>query len=298
MQIVTAMNSETRSTKSRNMFLKFSLVAATTSHQIFTYPTIATSSTTIMPVQEPRIQVDSLDLEDKSDEERVQMALQAIARNGFKQNGRPWLSLREAALHFKVHKNRLTARFNGRQSKKEAHKHEKALNFAEEKALVDWVREMGRRGIPFHASAVAQHASVISGRTIGESWVHRFKTRHPELKMKWSTGLEKCRAQSLNEAAVSGFYDLLDELVTQYNVPAENIYNMDEKGIQLGMGKRVRAMVDRDQKCVYQVEDGDRELVTVIECLAADGKAIRPSVVFKAVRRDLEWARNNPCNAR
>ena len=62
-------------------------------HQIFTYPTIATLSTTTMPVQEPHIQVDSLDLEDKSGEERVQMALQAIAQNSFKQNSWPWLSL-------------------------------------------------------------------------------------------------------------------------------------------------------------------------------------------------------------
>lgn len=146
----------------------------------------------------------------------------------------------EAALHFKVHKNRLMARFNSRQSKKEAHKHEKTLNFAEESALVDWVCKMGCQGIPFHALAVAQHASVISGHTIGKSWVHRFKTHHPKLKMKCSTGLEKCHAQSLNEATVSVFYDLLDELVTQYNVPAENIYNMDEKGVQLGMWKCVQ----------------------------------------------------------
>ena len=45
------------------------------------------------------------------------------------------------------------------------------------------------------------------------------------MKMKWSTGLEKCHAQLLNEAMVSGFYNLLKELVMEYNVPAENIYN-------------------------------------------------------------------------
>ena len=73
---------------------------------------------------------------------------------------------------------------------------------------------------------------------------------------------------------------------------------MDEKGIQLGLGARVLALVDRDQKTVYQVEDGDRELVTMIECVAADGTAIRPSVVVKGVRRNLEWGRDNPCDAR
>lgn len=73
---------------------------------------------------------------------------------------------------------------------------------------------------------------------------------------------------------------------------------MDEKGIQLGMGKRVRAFVDRDQTSVTQVEDGDRELVTMIECVCADGTAIRPGAVFKGARRNLEWGRENPCDAR
>ena len=246
----------------------------------------------------PRVQVDPLDLESKTDEERIQLALDAITRNGFKANGRPWVSLHEAAGCFNVSKSTLTARFNRRKSKKEAHEHEKTLSFAAETALVEWVAKLGRRGIPLHASAVAQHASVISGIKVSERWVHRFRARHPELKLKWTTGLEHCRAQSLNPTAVAGFYDNLKDILDKYDIPEENIYNMDEKGIQLGMGKRVCAMVDRDQKTVHQVEDGNRELVTVIECVCADGTAIRPSVVFKGIRRNLEWGRNNPCNER
>ena len=155
-----------------------------------------------------------------------------------------------------------------------------------------------RRGVPLHASTVAQHASSISRKKIGEHWVQRFRSRHPDLKAKWTTGLEKCRAQSLNQTAVNDFYQTLRNVIEDYDIPEKNIYNMDEKGIQLGLGARVLALVDRDQKTVYQVEDGDRELVTMIECVAADGTAIRPSVVVKGVRRNLEWGRDNPCDAR
>lgn len=77
----------------------------------------------------PRVQVDPLDLESKTDEERIQLALDAVARNGFKANGRLWLSLREAAGCFNVSKSTLTARFNGQKSKKEAREHEKTLSF-------------------------------------------------------------------------------------------------------------------------------------------------------------------------
>lgn len=248
--------------------------------------------------QIPFVQVDPLDLENKTRDERIDLALKAIYRNGFKPDGSPRYSLREAARTFDVQKTTLTARFNGRKTRIEAHEHERKLTPGAEAALVAWIIEMGRRGIPLHPSAVAQHAFVISGVEVGEHWVRRFRDRHGELKAKWTTGLEKCRAQALNETAVNGFFDILGEMLEKYDIPEENIYNMDEKGIQLGIGRKVLALVDRDQKVVQQVEDGNRELVTIIECVCADGTAIRPSVVFKGARRDLEWGRDNPCDAR
>ncbi|THV07191.1 CENP-B protein [Dendrothele bispora CBS 962.96] len=45
------------------------------------------------------------------------------------------------------------------------------------------------------------------------------------------------------------------------------------------------------------LEDGDRELVTIIECISADGTPIHPSLVFKGTRRDLTWGAENYCNA-
>jgi hypothetical protein len=138
----------------------------------------------------------------------------------------------------------------------------------------------------------------IVGHAVGESWVKRFKARQPELKVKWSSTLEKCRAASLNPALVNEYFDLLEDVIKEYGFPAENIYNMDEKGIQLGVGQKVKAFVDRDQKDVYSVEDGNRELVTVIETISADGSCLQPSVIYQGKRRDLEWGRNNPCNAR
>lgn len=73
---------------------------------------------------------------------------------------------------------------------------------------------------------------------------------------------------------------------------------MDEKGIQLGVGGKTHALVDRDQKVVQNIESGNRELVTIIECVCADGTAIHPSIVFQGLRRDMRWGDDNPCDAR
>ncbi|KAF9477143.1 hypothetical protein BDN70DRAFT_811132, partial [Pholiota conissans] len=97
---------------------------------------------------------------------------------------------------------------------------------------------------------------------------------------------------------VLGFFNIYEEVVQQYNIPQENIYNCDEKGIQLGIGKRVRAIIDRDQKNVYNVENGNREMITVIETVCADGTTLHPSMIFGAKRINASWGRVNPCKAR
>ena len=90
---------------------------------------------------------------------------------------------------------------------------------------------------------------------------------------------------------MADFYEMLGDIMKEYNIPQENVYNMDEKGVQLGVGGRVLALVDWDQKSVKHVEDGNRKLVMIIECVAADGSSIWPSVVFNGVRRNSEWGR-------
>ncbi|KAJ7735333.1 hypothetical protein B0H16DRAFT_1242397, partial [Mycena metata] len=62
--------------------------------------------------------------------------------------------------------------------------------------------------------------------------------------------LEECRARSLNRPTVHDYFELLGDVIRQYDIKPKNIWNMDEKGIQLGVGERVRALVDRDQKVV------------------------------------------------
>lgn len=88
------------------------------------------------------------------------------------------------------------------------------------------------------------------------------------------------------------------EVIKEYNILPENLYNMDEMGLQLGIGAKTTAMIDRDQKIAYSLEDGNRELVTVIETICADGSIFHSSVIFQGVRWNSEWGRDNPCNAR
>lgn len=56
---------------------------------------------------------------------------------------------------------------------------------------------------------------------------------HPDLKTKWTQSLDRCWASNVNYANVYNFYDMYEGLVKKNSIPAENIYNMDEKGFNL-----------------------------------------------------------------
>jgi hypothetical protein len=238
----------------------------------------------------------------KADRDREELrlleALQVVIDGGLDVHGNPKISLRSTATRFDVSRSQLTGCYRGRCTRAEARETQQSLTPVQEVVLVAWVHALGRRGIPLSPGVVAEYASNIAGKPIQQGWTKAFRARHPEIKGRWTTGLECCRAKALNRTQVAGFFGILDELITKHNIPPENIYNMDEKGVQLGVGGRVYVLVDRDQKSVMQVEDGNRELITIIETVCADGDSIRPSVIFKAKRRDLQWGRNNPCDAR
>ena len=51
---------------------------------------------------------------------------------------------------------------------------------------------------------------------------------------------------------------------------------MDEKDVQLGIGKKLTAIVDHDRQSVYSIENRSREMVTVIEYICADGSVLHP----------------------
>jgi len=126
----------------------------------------------------------------------------------------------------------------------------RGLNDAAQEALVEWIKECGYQNIPLHPSAVATHAKAISGIEIDKNWVLCFWKNHSELHAWWAAGMEQCHAQALNLATTADLYRTADKLMTKYEIEAKNLYNMDKKGCQQGVGGRVHVLVDWNQKNV------------------------------------------------
>ncbi|KAI1670085.1 Pogo transposable element [Pyrenophora tritici-repentis] len=82
----------------------------------------------------------------------------------------------------------------------------------------------------------------------------------------------------------------------EYEVQPTHVFNMDEKGFQigtLGRSKRVFDKVLYDQKGVRAaLQDGNTTWITVLACVCADGTALSPALIFQSACGALQssWA--------
>ncbi|KAF8238113.1 hypothetical protein L208DRAFT_1077360, partial [Tricholoma matsutake] len=70
-------------------------------------------------------------------------------------------SLWSAAQMYDVQKMTLTAQFNGHHTRSEAHAVQQKLTPPQEEILKEWIKVLGKCGVPLDLSAVANCASII-----------------------------------------------------------------------------------------------------------------------------------------
>ncbi|KAH9913220.1 hypothetical protein B0H21DRAFT_713963 [Amylocystis lapponica] len=80
---------------------------------------------------------------------------------------------------------------------------------------------------------------TLTGKTPGKNWHWKFEKRHLSLIRAKPTGLDPKRAQNFNKSNVMDFFGKLKELSDSFDgIPPQNLWNMDEKGIQMGGGRK------------------------------------------------------------
>jgi DDE superfamily endonuclease len=179
----------------------------------------------------------------------------------------------------------LCDRINGRPGRREGHQAQQLLSDAEETTLCDWIEYYALVAKPLDIQGILNLAAEISGKQPGKNWIDRFKTRHPKLCYSKPGGLDPKRAQNFNPTNVAGFYDLLKAIYDVYpNLPPEHIWNMDEKGLQLG-GSRKRSrkyfhFESLKRSNFFQVRSDSLELVTIIECISPAGLSVPPAFIL------------------
>jgi hypothetical protein len=102
-------------------------------------------------------------------ESRIQLAIDAIAKAGYKLTGGQQLCTREAACIYQVPRNTLGDCMKGLKTRAEVHIDQQNLSPAQEGILVKWAKMLGRRGVPLTHSTLATYTSETLGKPVGES---------------------------------------------------------------------------------------------------------------------------------
>lgn len=81
----------------------------------------------------------------------------------------------------------------------------------------------------------------------------------------------------------------MKDIVKKYNIQPENIYNVDEKGFLMGRSTSVKVICQKGKRRNFKVQDGNRELITVIETVSAGGILLPPHIVYKGAAQYKGW---------
>jgi hypothetical protein len=185
---------------------------------------------------------------------------------------------------------------------------EKSWLFAEEADnIISYAVENANRGFPFSHRRLREHVNAIcrarlsdkfpSGG-VGFQWPYRFVERHSsQLTTYWSRPLDTARSRAVNPNTKELYFDLLEETVNHHNIPEELRYGVDETGILPGGGTTERVIGGRGKSVQHQQRSGDRENITVIPIICADGTAPTPVILFKGLAYQIKWLQDNPLKA-
>jgi hypothetical protein len=146
---------------------------------------------------------------------------------------------------------------------------------------------------PLEYRTIGPFVNDLCGRPPGRGWLRRFIKRNSKnIRYCRTMALDPKRAKCFNYPTISGFFEMLKEVLAQHEIPWENVYNMDEKGCQLGGGRKARRkkyLFGRSSKGRYRTQDANLELVTIVETVSADGFLVKPYVIFKGKRVQKSW---------
>jgi hypothetical protein len=128
----------------------------------------------------------------------------------------------------------------------------------------------------------------------GDAWVTRFLEQNKDhLTSKWSNNMDRNRHYADAEATYREYFELLHTKIQKFDVDAQDIYNMDEKGFAVGLTSKTKRVFSKvlyeEKKKTAGMQDGSREWITILGCICADGERDRSYCDLCRKRGSSQW---------
>jgi hypothetical protein len=223
----------------------------------------------------------------QSQEAKIFLALQAISTS---KNPR----ITRIAKIYGVPRSTLRDRFKGITSKAEVRNAQHNLTLTEEETLVRYVLDLDSRGFPARVKGVEDMANLLLAtrheKPVGTHWAYNFVRRRPEVKTRISRAYDFQRALCEDPDLINAWFQLVTNMRTKYAIQDEDFYNFDETGFMMGVicSSMIVTRADRRGRG-KQLQPGNREWATAIECVSSDGFALPPFLIVQGVNHLASW---------
>ena len=233
----------------------------------------------------------SLTFTELTQAERTDLAYQYYQKH----RGIRGISQRKIARSYGIPISTLNDRIYGASSAQERRRDQQLFHPAEEAALKQWIIKLQAWGWPIRVEQVRFMAQDIlrkKGLThiVGINWTSKFLDRHPDLKTKYVPLIDKERALAYDVDIIRGWFDFYSQLKTEFNVQDKDIYNMDKKGFMMGVIAKLKVIISKYEfGGKHMTQCGNRDWVSLIECVSMDGRVLKPWIIFKAKLKQKAW---------
>ncbi|KJZ74247.1 hypothetical protein HIM_06253 [Hirsutella minnesotensis 3608] len=158
----------------------------------------------------------------------------------------PGAKIASVAREFGIPRNRLRSRLQGHHPKAGRPAANLKLSRPEEAALCRYIDRLDNMNLAVRPGFVTDATNNIlrersgpSGQAdfiIGSKWTSRFLKRHGYFK-KLQKKLHAERQASEDLTRVTNYFQTLEKVVQEHGIPPDDIWNMDETGFRIGVGK-------------------------------------------------------------
>lgn len=194
---------------------------------------------------------------------------------------------------------KLLARWHGTPSKLEQDPRGRKLNEEQEQALIRFIDSMDEKGLCIRKPMVTDAANSIlklshegplfKTPVVGPNWTKRFLERHPEFTVQRQKTLDLNRKMAHDPLTIETFFWRYKAAVQKYAIQLQDIWNFDETGFRIGIGKNQWIVTRDNRRPAYIPSSTSRELVTCIEAVSADGRLIPPMLIIAGKNHMEQW---------
>jgi hypothetical protein len=211
-------------------------------------------------------------------------------------------SIRAAAKLYEIPHTTLAGRANGTKARVDTRPNGRKLTQLEEDSLVEWIFSMDSRGAAPRPSTIQEMANILLAArgstpplTVGVNWASTFVNRRDELRTRSSIRYDYQRALNEDPKSLRAWFATVQRVIDENGIQPEDIYNFDETGFAMGLISTQKVVTRAEYYGRRRLlQPGNREWVTAVEAICADGFSLPPCIIFKGKVAIAGWFDNLP----